>query len=301
MIKGILISMDFCMKNSKELKMLIHMVNKSDISSFRKVVMLLIAVINNPRSNVKDLKVIIEKDPSLSARLLRLANSTYYSFGRRIDKIQDAIVGIGFNTVKELALSQKIGEIFQKKEILYGYSRTALWENSVAVGTCCNLIYMRELKKPGDIIYSVGLLHNLGIIIEDQFMQDKFKEALVRSQNEKCNLAEAEKIVMGFDHSKIGGALTSDWNFPQESFSAIAYHHEPDKVEGEFKEIVSVLYISDYICQRNEIGYCDAIYENKTDYENCLKFLKITEESMNNTIENVQQKIQKMKDGGWFS
>ncbi len=294
-------SMDFGMNNSKELKMLIHMVNKSDISTFRKMVMLLMAVINNPRSSVKDLKVIIEKDPSLSARLLRLANSAYYGFGRRIDKIQDAIVGIGFNTVKELALSQKVGEIFQKKEILYGYSRTALWENSVAVGTCCNLIYLRELKKPGYIIYSVGLLHNLGIIIEDQFMQDKFQEALVRSQNEKCSLSEAEIGVIGFDHSKIGGALTSDWNFPEELSAAIAYHHEPDKVDDEFKEIVSVAYISDYICQRNEIGYCDAPYENQIDYENSLKFLKINKEKMNNTVEEVQQIIHKMKEGGWFS
>ena len=293
--------MDFCMNNSKELKMLIHLVNKSDISSFRKVIMVLIAVINNPRSNVKDLKVIIEKDPSLSARLLRLANSAYYGFGRRIDKIQDAIVSIGFNTVKELALSQKVGEIFQKKEILYGYSRTALWENSVAVGTCCNLIYIRELKKPGDIIYSVGLLHNLGIIIEDQFMQDKFQEALLRSQNEKCNLSEAEKGVIGFDHSIIGGALTCDWNFPEELSAAIAFHHEPDKVDDKFKEIVSVSYISDYICQRSEIGYCDAPYENQIDYENCLKFLKINKEKMNTTVEVVQQIIHKMKEGGWFS
>ncbi len=163
------------------------------------------------------------------------------------------------------------------------------------------MIYRRELKKPGESIYSVGLLHNLGIIIEDQFMQDKFQEVLVRSQNEKCNLSEAEKGVIGFDHSKIGGALTGDWNFPEELSAAIAYHHEPDKVDDEFKEIVSVAYISDYICQRNEIGYCDAPYENQIDYENCLKFLKINKEKMNNTVEEVQQIIHKMKEGGWFS
>ncbi len=293
--------MELKIEKSKELKMLIQAVNKSDISSFRKMVMLLIAVINNPRSNVKDLKAIIEKDPSLSARLLRLVNSAYYSVGRKIGNLQDAIVRIGFNTVKELAFSQKVGELFQKNESLYGFSRSALWEHCIAVATCCKYIYLRELIKPGDDIYTVGLLHDLGIIIEDQFMRDKFEEVLVRSQSEKCNLAEAEKNVIGFDHSKIGGALISDWNFPQESISAIAYHHEPGKVDDEFKEIVSVLYISEYICQRNEIGYCDALYENKTDYENCLNFLKITEESMNNTIEKVQQLMQKMKDSGWFS
>ena len=293
--------MEFNNKKSKELEKLIQAVNESDISSFRKMVMLLIAVINNPRSNVKDLKVIIEMDPVLSARLLRLANSAYYNPGRRIGKLQDAIVRIGFNTVKELAFSQKVGELFQKNESLHEYSRSALWEHSVAVALCCKFIYLKELVKSGDNVYIVGLLHDLGIIIEDQFMRDKFEEALVRSQNEKCNLVEAEKNVIGFDHSKIGEALTSDWNFPKESVSAIAYHHEPNKVDSEFKEIVSVLYISDYICQRNEIGYCDAFYGNKTDYENCLKFLKITEESMNNAIENVQQIIQKMKDGGWFS
>ena len=108
-------------EKSEELKKLIQAVNESDISSVRKVVMLLIAVINNPRSSVKELKIIIEKEPTLSARLLRLANSAYYSLGKKIGNLNDAIVRIGFDTVKELTLSQKVGELFQKDESLLGY------------------------------------------------------------------------------------------------------------------------------------------------------------------------------------
>ncbi|MFC1607310.1 HDOD domain-containing protein [Candidatus Latescibacterota bacterium] len=300
-IKRNIVSMELKINKNKELQMLIQAVNESDISSFRKVLMLLLSVINNPRSNVKDIKVIIEKDPSLSARLLRLVNSTYYSSGKAIGNIQDAIVRIGLNTVKELALSQKVGELFNKSDLLHGYSRSALWEHSNAVALCCKLIYLKDLGKAEEDIYLVGLLHDIGIIIEDQFLPDKFKDALVQSQNEKCNLTEAENSIIGFDHTKIGGALTSGWNFPQNSSAAIAYHHEPDKVDDKLKEIVSVLYISDYICQRNEIGYCDALYEKHIYYADCLKFLGITEDSMNNTIEQIKEIIQKMKAGGWFS
>ncbi|MBT4485492.1 MAG: hypothetical protein HOC71_17635 [Candidatus Latescibacteria bacterium] len=80
----------------------------------------------------------------------------------------------------------------------------------------------------------------------------------------------------------------------------IGNHHDPDRVDDKFKEITLTSYISDYICQRNDIGYGDAPYENKSLYEKCLMELKIKEKEMNIIIEDVQEEIQKMKKGGWF-
>lgn len=91
--------------------------------------------------------------------------------------------------------------------------------------------------------------------------------------------------------------LIYDWHFPKELFAAIAYLHKPDKAENEFKEIASVVYISDYICQRNEIVHYDAPYVNQIDNENCLKLLKINKAKMNDTVDEVQEIIHKMKEG----
>ena len=292
--------MDKKTKKNNELNDLLKRVNKSDISSIREVMVQLMSVTNDPKSSAKDLKNIIEKDPPLSARLLRLANSACYGFQRKINNIQEAIVGIGFNTVKELALSQKVCELFQKEVHLDGYSRTALWEHSVAVALCSKLIYMKEYGKQGENIYIAGLLQNIGIIVEDQFLQKKFKDALEQSKKEEYNLIDAENNILGFDHTDIGRVIADNWNFPNELVIAIAYHHEPDRVDKKYKKFALTSYISDYICQRSDIGYCDAPHENQHVYNKCLKELNIQEKALNLICEDMQEEIRKMKKGGWF-
>ena len=287
-------------RENNELNKLVEKVNKSDISSIKGVIMQLITVINDPKSSAIDLKNIIEKDPPLSARLLKLANSTYYGFSRRINKVQEAIVGIGFSAVKELALSQKVCELFQKDVNFEGYSRIALWEHSVAVAICCKLTYMREFQKQGENLYMAGLLHNIGIIIEDQFQQNKFIDALIQSRKDKCNLSYTEKNILGFDHTDIGMAIADNWCFPDELVIAVGNHNKPHMVDDKFKKITLTLYISDYICQRNDIGFCDAPYGNQSLYTKCLTELKIQEDAMNLIIEDVQNEFQKMKKSGWF-
>lgn len=285
-------------KKDTELNELIENVNKSDISSIKEVIMQLFTVFNNPKSSALDLKNIIQKDPPLSTRLLKLANSTYYSGNRRITEIQEAIVRIGFSAAKEVAFSQKVCELFQKDVNIEGYSRIALWENSIAVALCCKLIYMREFKKSGEHLYIMGLLHNVGIIIEDQFQQNRFKAALVQSRKEKCNLQYAEKNILGFDHADIGRAISDNWGFPDELVIAIGNHHEPLIVDDKFKKYTLTLYISDYICQKNNIGYCDAPYENQLLYSKCLSELNIQEEAMNLIIKDVHYELKKMGERG---
>ena len=284
----------------KRLAELIEQVNDSEISSIKQIIIHLISVINDPNSSAKDLKDIIEKDPPLSARLLKIANSVYYGFRRKISKIQDAIVGIGFDAVKELALSQKVCELFNKSDMIDGYSRLGLWENSIAVALCGKFVYMREFRDPGEKIYTAGLLHNIGIIIEDQFMQDQFRKTLADSQINKCNMTLSEKKTFGFDHADIGRALTDNWEFPRELVSTIGHHHTPELSDARYGRIVRTLFISDYICQKNDIGYREAPLGNTRRYYKCLTSLNIQEEAMDLIIEDVLIEIDKMKKSGWL-
>lgn len=121
--------------------------------------------------------------------------STYYGFSRDISSIQEVRVNIGFNPVKELTLTQKVCELFQKDFLFERYSRAALWKHSVAVALCGKSISMKEFREPGENIYSACLLYNIGIIIEDRFLHKKFKEALAQSRINKYNLSSAEKNI----------------------------------------------------------------------------------------------------------
>ena len=163
-----------------------------------------------------------------------------------------------------------------------------------------SLVYDHEFRELGENIYIAGLLHNIGIIIEDQFLQNNFIDALVQSKNDKCNLLYAEKNIIGFDHTDIGRAIADDWDFPDKLVIAIGNHHEPESVDEKIKKFVLTTYISDYICQRNDIGYCDAPYENQSLYAKCLRELKIQEKAMDFIVEDVQKEIEKMKKDGWF-
>ena len=96
-------------------------------------------------------------------------------------------------------------------------------------------------------------MHNIGIIIEDQFLQNNFIDALVQSKNDRCNLLYAEKYITGYDHTDIGRAIANDWDFPDKLVVAIGNHHEPESVDEKFKKLVLTTYIADYVCQRKDI------------------------------------------------
>lgn len=109
-----------------------------------------------------------------------------------------------------------------------------------------------------------------------------------------------KKIFFRFDHSDIGREITEKWDFPLELVKSIGNHHEPDWIDDKLQKSSLTIYISDYSCQMNEIGYFDVPYEDKTIYVKYLKELKTQEKAMNFIIEDVQEENEKMKKGGWF-
>lgn len=282
-----------------EIKKILEKVNNSDISSIKQTITWIVSVINDPNSSAKDLKDVIEKDPPLSAKLLRLANSAFYGYSRTINEIQEAIICIGFEAVKELALRQKVYELFDNYDYLHGYSRISLWKHSIAVALCSKLIFRREFFERGENMYVAGLLHDIGIIIIDQFLHTQFKEILKKSKSDKNNLLNTEKDVLGFNHTDIGSEIAKNWGFHEEIVMSIENHHYPERVDNEFSKIVSTIFISDYACQSENIGYCDATDKNKTLFHKCLTKLNIKEKAIKLIIKNVKEEIKKMEEEGF--
>jgi len=292
--------MDTVTEKKEEIDRILKMVNNSEISSIRHTVTQIINVISDPNSSARDLKNVIEIDPPLSSKLLKLSNSAFYGYPKTISEIQEAIVCIGFEAVKELALNQKVCELFERSDYLDGYSRISLWKHSVAVALCSKLIYRREFRERGENVYAAGLLHDIGIIVLDQFLQPVFIDILRKSRGDKNNLINIETSILGFNHADIGRAIAEDWGFPDELVFALGYHHNPDDVEEEFQKIVSTVFVSDCISQSKYIGYCDAPYKNRTLFQKCLMKLNIKEKAIGYIIEEAEEEIEKMKKSGWF-
>ena len=201
-------------EKKNKIEKIIELVDNSEISSIKQTVTQILTIINDPNSSAKDLKNIIEIDPPLTGKLLKLANSSLYGYPKTISKIQEAVVCIGFEAVKELALSQKVCELFKKEDYINGYTRISLWKHCVAVALCSKLIFRREFREPGENIYVAGLLHDIGIIVIDQFFHHDFINILRKSKSEKNNLVSIENAVLGFNHTDISLAVAENWNFP---------------------------------------------------------------------------------------
>jgi len=287
-------------KPDDRLRKIVDVVNNSYISSIEKVVTEIIRVINDSHSSAKDLKEIIEIDPPLTGRVLKWANSAYYARRRLISEIQQAIILIGFDTVRELALSQKVYELFAQDVTIYGYSRLELWKHSIAVAQLVKLIYRREYGERGDNAYAAGLLHSLGIIVEDQFMHEKFLRILKRVKEEQTNLEYIEKEVFEFTNADIAFAVTNAWGLPEELVAAVGYLPDPGKAPSEYARICKTLFIADYLCQKMKLGFAHSQYHNGAAFQQYLKDLDIQEKALEFILSEVELLMKSMEKEGWF-
>ncbi len=283
-----------------KLEKIVEMVNKSEISSVQNVVSGITKIINDPESSAKDLKEIIQIDPPLTGKLLKLANSVYYSPRNKISEIQQAIIWVGYDALKELALSQKVCEVFAGDSDIEGYSPNLLWKHSVAVALLGKMIYRREFGRKGENIYVAGLMHDIGIIALDQFCQDDFRVILTKTKTGKKNQTKMEKEVLGFDHTDVGRAMTDSWNLPRELVEVIGHHHNPDNIARDFVRPGLTLYVADYVCQQKRLGYGDAPVRDRELFKNCLKRLELSSFALDLIAEDVERELLKMEEQGLF-
>ncbi len=280
------------------LELLVKKAEKSELASIGDVVYKIMDITKNPDSTATDLKNVIEVDPPLSAKILRRANSAQYGVCRNITSIQEAIVFMGFNAVKELALSLKVGSFFNDDKVTHGYSRKGLWKHSLGVAMCAKNIYRKEFSEKGDTVYSAGLIHDIGIIVEEQYELKAFHTILQMSEKEEISLREAEKVTQGFDHCMIARNLTRAWNLPEDIIAAIAYHHQPTRVDPIYAKQSNTLFISDYICQKFGVGHMS---EKKLDDElflKCTGALEIDPIAVEIIAEDVIEELNKMEERG---
>ncbi|NIM16511.1 MAG: HDOD domain-containing protein [Candidatus Aminicenantes bacterium] len=279
---------------------IVDMVNLSDISSIKQSVSAIIRVINDPGSTVKELKEVIQLDPPLAAKVLKTANSAYYSrsFTRTFTDIEQAIIWIGTEIIKELALNQKVCEIFDRDERIEEYSRKTLWHHSVAVALTAKFIYRREYGLKGENAYAAGLLHDIGMIAEDQFLQDDFRTILQLSKTKSINITSAERETWGFDHAQVGEAITASWGLPEELNTAVGYHNNPLNSCFEFSKLVYTLYVSDYFCQNNGFGFGAVPDRDRALFNECLRLMDVKPHALEIILKNVKQEIKTMQNKG---
>jgi HD-like signal output (HDOD) protein len=281
---------------------LLAIVESSAVKPLPLILQRIIGILSDPAAAIMDLKNVVDTDPPLTANILRKANSAYYGFRRVVTDVLDAIVIMGFDEIKELALNQKLWELFRLGNgRIPGYSRISLWTHCISVALCSKYIYRREWGLRGHEAYTAGLLHDIGIIVEDQFLPQDFVTVAGLVHAHEANQHEAEERIIGFCHEDLAIRLLEQWDIPEELCRAVAVAERPDPIDQTAGVLADVLYVSSYACQGRGIGYIEMPLADRGMYELCLKRLEIEEVSMELIMRDVEEQIMKMRKDMWFS
>jgi HD-like signal output (HDOD) protein len=219
----------------------------TEISTLPQVALRVIEVAKDPNSGAADLKAVVEGDPALSARVLRMVNSAAYGLRSTVTNLHQAIGYLGFSRVRNLAMTASVSEIFREEEQRGAYRRSELWRHLVSVGICARLVASRCRLAGFEDAFLAGLLHDIGIILEDQGAHAQFCEML-ETLEEGTPLCTSERAWLGFDHCVLGAKVAEAWKFPATVWAAIRFHHESDQYTGAGAQIVRCVEIANVIC-----------------------------------------------------
>ncbi|MFP4416466.1 MAG: HDOD domain-containing protein [Fibrobacterota bacterium] len=218
------------------------------------VVSKMIELVDNPKTSAASLAWLISTDQSLTARILKLANSAYYGFSREISTVNMAIVVMGFNAVKDMGLSLSVFDMFKKSAPAGSFDISRFWEHSIGCGIASRLLAQRYQHRIAGEAFVAGLLHDIGKVILDQYAYEDFVKIMSLASSCAATLDEAEESVIGVGHATVGEWLAEKWRLPIIITQSIRYHHTPWDC-GTDKIPVAIVNLANYLCHISGIGH----------------------------------------------
>lgn len=216
------------------------------LPSFSGVLTELLESFEQENIGIPQLVVMIGSDPGLSARILRVANSPFYGFSSRIGSIKEAVVVLGFNAVRSIAIAAEIIDSFD------GLDCRAFWLHSIGTGFCAKVIAKR-VDLDEETAFTAGLVHDLGKLVLEMHFRKHFRLALDYCREKDCEPVEAEKSTLGIDHGMVGFEIAKRWKFPHAIQMAIRNHHAPEG--GLLTDIVHVANVVSHALEIGNSGY----------------------------------------------
>jgi len=187
------------------------------------------AIFDSPDGSAKDAAKVIEKDPAIATRALRLVNSSFYGLKNPVSNINLACSILGLKVIKNLVVQATVLQTFGAEE-REDFDADWLWDHSFKTAVACRLLAEQTAVAENfskEDAYTCGLIHDIGKLILIDSQQERFAEALQVSRAADIPLAKAEGEVFGFNHAHVGGLLANRWKLAPNVQAAVMYHHSP--------------------------------------------------------------------------
>jgi len=232
----------------------------SHIATLPEITLKIIHLVEDPNSTAQHLHTLISNDPALCSRILKVVNSAFYGLPRQIGSINRAIVLLGLNAVKNIAIAASLTKLFRGGEVSRHFSARDLWVHSIGTAAASKLICDDLKLGLPDEAFLAGLIHDIGMMVELQVDRNKliqiFEELKMTPEGVPgVSMIDVETRIFGADHQAFGAGLCEAWKFPK-SFSYVAgHHHDPMSLPSQVRSLSAVVYVADRLVAQATGGF----------------------------------------------
>ncbi len=236
-----------------------------DLPATPAIIATLMNMTSDINTDINKITKAIMADQSLTAKVLKMSNSSFYGRSREVKTLKEAIMILGFMTLHSLVIATATQTLYQKT-IDDGITGK-LWEHGFATAIASRLLapaagfpYMEEA-------FVAGLLHDIGKLVLAQKMPKDYREIVETVEAERGSFSDAELAAFGFTHSQVGSLLLQKWSFPQELIDAVEQHHQPAEAAEQNKKLPLIINIGNSMAKRLDVGFSDYAVEDLTALE----------------------------------
>jgi putative nucleotidyltransferase with HDIG domain len=224
-------------------------------------------VCNNPQTSPADLNHVISLDPVLVGRVLKLINSAYYGLGQQVTNLVRAIIMLGINTVKNLALSTAVMGNLSSKKDFQGLNMEGFWRHSLCVGVAAKILAKQRGidTKQTEEYFTAGLLHDIGKIPLNAVLSKEYMLTVSAADRERLSLFRAEEKNLGMNHNAAGAMIVKAWRLEGAVGEVIIHHHNYLEYSGPHTDVLFSIVAANRFASIMEIGFSGDRYPEKTD------------------------------------
>jgi putative nucleotidyltransferase with HDIG domain len=223
----------------------------------------IVDLVDNPKTSASRLGKLISTDQALTAKVLKIANSPFYGFPRKISTIDFAIIVLGYDALKEIVISISLVSSLQKRPE-GTFDAKAFWDHAITTGVLARRLARDLGYRVSGEVFVGGLLHDMGISIIHRYFKNEYKRIAEILADTDLTGLEAEESVLGVTHADIGAWLAERWNLPGHLVEAIRMHHTPVGAEVN-KDLVALIHCADVIANRMNVTAIE--YEKGIEFD----------------------------------